>query len=107
LAQPEPHANNSKKPEEPEEYRIYDADMILEWIKDAGREDFILTAQNWALDLVQERAKELGRDEWLADPWGRLEQRERRDKRPRLPRRRRVVKGPKEVKKDEVPRPHI
>jgi hypothetical protein len=69
------------------------------WIKDPKSIESILTAQDWALDLVQERANELGRDDWLEDPWGCLEERERREK---CSRRR----GVKEAKNDEFPRPN-
>lgn len=29
------------------------------------------TAQSFAVDLVKERALELGKHEWIEDPWGR------------------------------------
>jgi len=44
--------------------------MVLDWIKTAESIDFITVAQAWAIGLVQERANELGRDQWLDDPWG-------------------------------------
>ncbi|SRR5258708_10477711 len=60
------------------DYRIYDVKMILEMIEEAESNDCIQGAQDWAVHFVRERAKELGKDEWLEDPWGCLEQRERR-----------------------------
>jgi hypothetical protein len=44
--------------------------MVMNWIKNSPG-NFISTAQNFAVDLVKERALELGKQEWLADPWGR------------------------------------
>jgi len=44
--------------------------MVLDWIKTAESVNFIPIAQTWAIGLVQERAKELERDQWLDDPWG-------------------------------------
>jgi len=52
--------------------------MILSWIKDSPGMDIISTAQNFAVDLVKERALELGKQEWLDDPWGRSERQTRR-----------------------------
>ena len=60
------------------EYTIYDVRLILDYIKDAGSKDYIRSAQDMANNLVRQRAWELGKDEWLADPGCRLEQRERR-----------------------------
>jgi hypothetical protein len=45
--------------------------MVMNWIKNSPGVDFIPTAQNFAVDLVKERALELGKQEWLNDPWGR------------------------------------
>jgi hypothetical protein len=45
--------------------------MVMNWIKNSPGGDFILTAQKFAVDLVKERALELGKQEWLNDPWGR------------------------------------
>jgi hypothetical protein len=58
-----------------EQYQIYNVKMVLDWIKDSQGDDFISIAQNFAVDLVKERALELGRQEWLEDPWGRAEPR--------------------------------
>jgi hypothetical protein len=45
--------------------------MVSGWIKTAESSvDFIPLAQTWAIGLVQEKAMELGRDQWLDDPWG-------------------------------------
>ena len=52
--------------------------MILDCIKDADSDDYIRSAQDLAINLVRQRAGELGKDEWLVDPGGDLEQRERR-----------------------------
>ena len=51
-------------------YQVYNVRMVLDWIKTAESIDFITVAQAWAIGLVQERANELGRDQWLDDPWG-------------------------------------
>ena len=57
-------------PEE-REYQIYNVKMALDWIKeDSESANSILTAQSFAVDLVKERAKELGKKEWLEKPWG-------------------------------------
>ncbi|KAH9993714.1 hypothetical protein BJV74DRAFT_795556 [Russula compacta] len=49
-------------------YQIYDTKLILGWILD----DFvpINTAANFALGFVEERTRELGREEVWAEPWG-------------------------------------
>jgi len=44
--------------------------MVLGWIKTAESVDFIPIAQTWAIGLVQEKATELGRYQWLDDSWG-------------------------------------
>ncbi len=51
-------------------HRIYDVKMVLGWIKAAESVDFIPIAQTWAIGLVQEKATELGRYQWLDDSWG-------------------------------------
>ena len=53
------------------EFRIYNVHIILDVIRDAGSHDVIQNAQNWAVHLVNERARELGRRGWIMDPWGR------------------------------------
>ena len=58
------------------DYRIYDVDAILDMIK---RAESIQNAQNCAVRHVQERAIQLGKNGWLEDPWGCLEQRQRRE----------------------------
>jgi len=67
------HLNIQKCGPRPEErqYQIYNVKMILGWIKDSHGGDILPTAQNFAVDLVKERALRLGRQEWLEDPWGR------------------------------------
>ncbi|KAN0116327.1 hypothetical protein V8E52_005946 [Russula decolorans] len=59
------------------EYQIYDVKTILDMIRDAESNDSIRIAQDWAVDFVRERARELGKQGWFMDPWGCLEQRER------------------------------
>jgi len=41
-----------------EQYQIYNAKMVLGWIKNSQSDD-ILTVQNLAVDLVKERALEV------------------------------------------------
>ena len=68
----EKHLDTQKcgpKPEE-QQYRIYDVKLILSWVKNTKSSGDISIAQNLAVDLVKERALELGRQEWLEDPWG-------------------------------------
>jgi hypothetical protein len=67
------------KPEETH-YQIYNVKVILSWIKNNGGADVISTAKNFAVDLVKERALELGKQEWLRDPWGRAERQARRER---------------------------
>jgi len=57
------------KPEDPS-CRIYDAKILSSWIRDSKDDNAIFDAQTLALDRVKERAMELGRQEWLEDPWG-------------------------------------
>lgn len=64
-----------------QEHRIYDVKTILDMIRDAESNESIRTAQDWAVDFVRERARELGKYGWSVDPWGCLEQRERRERR--------------------------
>jgi hypothetical protein len=74
------------------EYLIYDVKMILDFIKVAESKDYIRSAQDLAIDLVRQRAGELGMDEWLEDPGGCLQQRERRAQlQAQRPRRRRTA----------------
>jgi hypothetical protein len=63
------------------EYRIYEVKMILDMIRAAASNDSIQEAQVLAVDLVRERAIQLGKNEWIMDPWGCREQRERRERR--------------------------
>jgi hypothetical protein len=67
------------KPDEPQ-YQIYNVKMVLSWIKDADGDNVILVAKGYAVDLVKERALELGKQEWLKDPWGRAEKQARRER---------------------------
>ena len=64
-----------------QEYRIYEVKTILKMIRSAESNDAIRNAQDWAVDFVRERAIQLGKDEWIVDPWGCLERRERREDR--------------------------
>lgn len=57
------------KPAE-QQYQIYDVKLILSWIENLQSGDDISKTQNFAVELVKERALELGRQEWLEDPWG-------------------------------------
>ena len=50
--------------------QIYNVKTILSWIRNPEGGDIVSTAQNFAVDMVKERALELGRQEWLGDPWG-------------------------------------
>jgi hypothetical protein len=52
--------------------------MVLSWIKDSPGRDILSTAQSFAVDLVKERALELGKQDWLEEPWGRSERQNRR-----------------------------
>ena len=70
---------NRNSPEQ--DYEIYDVKLILDMIRDAEKNDDIRKAQEWAVSFVQERAKQLGRHGWFVEPWGCLEQRERRERR--------------------------
>ena len=72
------HLEPNQESAELTEYLIYDVKMILDCIKDADSDDYIRSAQDLAINLVRQRAGELGKDEWLVDPGGDLEQRERR-----------------------------
>jgi hypothetical protein len=69
------HLNSQKCGPKPQEqhYQIYNVKMVLSWIKDSQGGDIISTAQSFAVDLVKERALELGKRGWLEDPWGRAE----------------------------------
>jgi hypothetical protein len=74
----EKKCDQQSKGSNPADYRIYNVENILEMIREAKGNDCILKAQDWAVHFVRERAKELGKNEWFSDPWGCLEQRERR-----------------------------
>jgi len=60
------------------QYQIYNVKIVLDWIKGSQVGDIIPIAQNFVVDLVKERALELGRLEWLDDPWGRSGRQARR-----------------------------
>jgi hypothetical protein len=77
------HLGQHEESAELDEYLIYDVKMVLDWIKNAKRGDFIRTAQNWALELVRQKTNELGKHEWLNDLGCCLEERERRAQHPR------------------------
>ena len=72
--------NGAQRPAE-KDYLIYDVKLIVDWIKNSPGNDFLQTAQNYAVDLVKERALELGKPEWLEDPWGHSERQARHDRR--------------------------
>ena len=55
---------------EGQQCQIYNAKMVVSWIKNSQSGDGVSSAQNLAVDLVKERALVLGRQEWLEDPWG-------------------------------------
>jgi len=57
-----------RKPEGPH-CQIYNVKIVLSWIKNQEGGDIVSTAQKLAVDLVNERALELVRQEWLGDPW--------------------------------------
>ena len=63
---------------EEQQYQIYNVKMILSWIKDSQDGSIVSTAQSFAVDFVKERALELGKHEWLEDPWGHSETQVRR-----------------------------
>lgn len=65
----EPKCDQKSEASEATEYRIYDVKMILNRLKNAGSADSILLKLGQLIPF-QERAKELGRDEWLDNPWG-------------------------------------
>jgi hypothetical protein len=72
------------KPED-QQYQIYNVKTVLSWVKEPQPSNVILTAQNIAVEMVKERALELGRQEWLEDPWGRSpEKQARRDRAQRV-----------------------
>jgi hypothetical protein len=65
-----------------EQCQIYNVKLLLGWIKEWQGNDFLPVIQKWALDAVKERGLELGRLEWLEDPWGlTAEKRARRERR--------------------------
>jgi len=76
LDQQKCHQNSAEQ-----EYRVYDVKTILDIIRDAESDDSIRKARDLAVDFVRERATELGKPGWLADPWGCSEQRKRRERR--------------------------
>jgi len=65
------HQHNQKPSED--QYQIYNVKMVLDWIKEwegGNFPEYLQQVQNMALDAVKERALELGRQDWLEDPWG-------------------------------------
>ena len=69
------------RPTQEEQYQIYNVKMVMNWIKNSQGNGIVLTAQNFAVDLVKERALELRKQEWLVDPWGRSNKQALRDQR--------------------------
>jgi hypothetical protein len=63
--------DNGQSPPAEQGYQIYNVKMVLSWIKDSADDDTISAAQKMAVDLVKERALELGKQKWLENPWGR------------------------------------
>jgi hypothetical protein len=68
------------KPEK-HQYQIYEVKVVLDMIKGPQGGSFILTAQEFAVDFVKERALELRKQEWLNDPWGYIPERQARRER--------------------------
>lgn len=68
----ERHLDTEKCDPKPEgqQCQIYHAKMVASWIKNSQSSDVVSSAQNLVVDLVKVRALELGRQEWLEDPWG-------------------------------------
>jgi len=64
------HWNAHQYDEKPveEQYQVYNGKLALDMIKEQGN-DFPRIVR-FALSLVEERALELGRPEWLKEPWG-------------------------------------
>jgi len=69
------HLNKQKCGEKPEKvrYQIYDVELVLDIIKEDPTS--ISTAARYAVGFVTEKALELGKEEWLKDPWGRPDER--------------------------------
>ena len=63
--------NCGPRPAQEQQYQIYNVKMVMNWIRNYPGVNFISTAQNFAVDLFKERALELGKQDWLNDPWGR------------------------------------
>jgi len=65
------HLDKQKCGQKPNEhqYQIYDVELVLDMIKEGTVS--ISTAAGYAVDFVKERAKELGKEGWIKDPWGR------------------------------------
>jgi len=59
----------SKNPTQEQEYQIYNVNMVLDWITNSRGNDMHLISQNFAIDLVNERALQLGKQEWLVELW--------------------------------------
>jgi len=47
---------------------IYDIELVLDMVKEDRAS--ISTAAKYAVDFMIRRAKELGREDWMKDPWG-------------------------------------
>ena len=48
---------------------VYDKKLILEWIFDSEEPIPVEVVANYALDFVQQRATELGKEDAWRDPW--------------------------------------
>ena len=69
----ERHLDTQQCGSKPEGFQcqIYNPKVLSSPIKDpTGAGAALLAAQRIAVDWVKERAMELGRQEWLEDPWG-------------------------------------
>jgi len=68
------HLHKEKCGEKPrkDQYQIYNVEFVLGMIKDQGTS--ISIAAGYAVDFVIERARELGKEGWVKDPWGRTDE---------------------------------
>jgi len=68
----EKHLETQKCGPKPEvqQCQIYNAKMVASGIKNSQGGNVVSNAQNLAVDLVKEMAMQLGRQDWLDDPWG-------------------------------------
>jgi hypothetical protein len=61
----QPKCDQRSEASEAAEYHIYDVKMVLSRLKNAG----CLLPKFGQLIPFQERGKEIGKDEWLDNPW--------------------------------------